>query len=90
MTIFEFIRQFHYENDILKLQEVFSDHGIRVFLENGLESFQAYLILQIRDTPEMLKRFQKQIFRKIPCCIFTEPLNWGKYKNRFELSARSL
>jgi hypothetical protein len=26
---------------------VFSEHGIRVFLENGLESFQAFLILQI-------------------------------------------
>jgi hypothetical protein len=30
-----------------KLQEVFSEHGIRVFLENGLGRFQAFLILLI-------------------------------------------
>jgi hypothetical protein len=44
----------------MKLQEVFSEHGIRVFIENGLGSFQAFLNLQIRDKPEVLKRFQKQ------------------------------
>jgi hypothetical protein len=32
---------------VMKLQEVFSEHGIRVFIENGLGSFQAFLILQI-------------------------------------------
>jgi hypothetical protein len=28
------------QNDVFKLQEDFSEHGIRVFLENGLGSFQ--------------------------------------------------
>jgi hypothetical protein len=43
-----------------KLQEVFSDLGIKVFLENGLGSFRSFLILQIWDKPEVLERFQKQ------------------------------
>jgi hypothetical protein len=60
MTVFEFIGQFCFQNNIFKLQEVFSELGIRVFLENGLENFQTFLILQILDKPEMLKRFQKQ------------------------------
>jgi hypothetical protein len=45
---------------LYKLQEVFSELRIRVSLENGFGRFQAYLILQIWDTPELLKRFQKQ------------------------------
>jgi hypothetical protein len=61
MTVFEFIGQFCFQNNIFKLQEVFSELGIRVFLENGLENFQMFLILQILDKPEMLKRFQKQV-----------------------------
>jgi hypothetical protein len=47
MTIFEFVRQFFFQNDVFKLQEVFSELEIRVFLGNGLGSFQAFLILQI-------------------------------------------
>jgi hypothetical protein len=47
MAVFEFIGQFFFQNDIYKLQEVFSEHEIRVFLEKGLGSFQAFLILQI-------------------------------------------
>jgi hypothetical protein len=39
MTIFEFIRQFFFQNDVFKIQEVFSELAIRVFLENGLGSF---------------------------------------------------
>jgi hypothetical protein len=60
MVIFEFVGQFFFQNDVFKLQEVFSELEIRVFLENGLESFQQFLILQILDKPEALKRFQKQ------------------------------
>jgi hypothetical protein len=58
MPIFEFVGQFFFQNDVYKLQEDFSELGIRVFLENGLESYKAFLILQIRDKPEMIKRFQ--------------------------------
>jgi hypothetical protein len=60
MAIFEFDVQFFYQNDILKLQEDFSEYEIRVFFENGLGSFQIFLILQISDKPEVLKRFQRQ------------------------------
>jgi sRNA-binding regulator protein Hfq len=35
-------------------------HDIRVFLENGLGSFQTFIILQVSDKAEVLKRFQKQ------------------------------
>jgi hypothetical protein len=38
ITIFEFIAQFYFQNDIFELQEVFSE---------GLGIFQAFLILQI-------------------------------------------
>jgi hypothetical protein len=39
MTIFELIGKFYYQNDVFKLQEVFSELEIRVFLENGFGSF---------------------------------------------------
>jgi hypothetical protein len=42
MTIFEFIGQFYFQNDVFKLQEVFLEHGIRIFLENQLGSFFLY------------------------------------------------
>jgi hypothetical protein len=45
MTIFELVRHFFFQNDVFKLQEDFSELGIRVFLVNGLESFQTFLIL---------------------------------------------
>jgi hypothetical protein len=54
------IGQSFFQKDVFKLQEVFSELEIRVFLVNGLESFQTFLILQISDKPEALKRFQKQ------------------------------
>jgi hypothetical protein len=54
MTIFEFIGQFFLTNDVFKLQEVFSELGIKVFFENGLEYFQAFLIL-LRQTREARK-----------------------------------
>jgi hypothetical protein len=60
MATFEFVGQFFFQNNVFQLQENFSEHEIRVFLENGLGSFQTYLILQILDKPEVLKKFQKQ------------------------------
>jgi hypothetical protein len=39
MTIFEFIGQFFFHNDVFKFQEIFPELEIRVFLENGLGSF---------------------------------------------------
>jgi hypothetical protein len=47
MTIFEFIRQFYFQNDDFKLQKVFSELEIRVILGNELESFQIFIILQM-------------------------------------------
>jgi hypothetical protein len=44
---FQFVGQFFFQNDVCKLQEDFSELGIRVFLKNGLGSFQTFLILQI-------------------------------------------
>jgi hypothetical protein len=44
---------------VIKLQEVFSEHEIRVFIENGLVNFQTFLILQISNKPEVIKTFQK-------------------------------
>jgi hypothetical protein len=63
ITILEFFWQFFFQNDVFKLQEDFSELGIIVFLENGLGSFQTFLILQIWDKPEVLKRFQKQFWK---------------------------
>jgi hypothetical protein len=53
-----------FQNDDFKLQEVFSDLEIRVFLKNGLGSFKTFLILKISDKPEVLKRFQK-LFKEL-------------------------
>jgi hypothetical protein len=47
MTVFEFIGQFFFQNYVFKLQYVFSELEIRVFLENGLGSFQRFVILKI-------------------------------------------
>jgi hypothetical protein len=58
--IFEVVRQFFLQNDVFKLQEDFSEHGIRKFLGNELGSFQTFLVLHISDKPGVLKRFQKQ------------------------------
>jgi hypothetical protein len=59
MTVYEFIGQFFFQNDVFKLQKVFSELEIRVFLEIGLGGFQTFLILQISDKPEVLEMFQK-------------------------------
>jgi hypothetical protein len=45
VAVVDFIGPFFFQNNIFKLQEVFSKLGIKVFL--GLESFQPFLILQI-------------------------------------------
>jgi hypothetical protein len=58
MAIFEIVVQFFFQNNVFKLQEVFSELEIRVFLDNEDESFQTFLIFQISDKPEVLKRFQ--------------------------------
>jgi hypothetical protein len=47
MNVNEFIGQFFFQNDIFKLKEAFSELEIKVFLKNGLGSFQTFLILQI-------------------------------------------
>jgi hypothetical protein len=59
MTIFDCTGQFYFQNDVFKFQAVFSELEIKVFLENGLGSFQAFHILQLLDKPEVLKTFQK-------------------------------
>jgi hypothetical protein len=72
----------------LNSKKSFQEHGIRVFHEKGLGSFQTFLIIQIWDKPDVLKTFQKQFwrpnikpkklrilwFRKIPCGLFPKPL----------------
>jgi hypothetical protein len=47
MIIFQFVVQFSFQNDVFKLQKDFSELGIRVLFENGIGSFQTFLILQI-------------------------------------------
>jgi hypothetical protein len=47
MTIFGFIAQFSFQSNVFQLQEDFSELEIRVLPENGLGSFQTFLILQI-------------------------------------------
>jgi hypothetical protein len=63
MSIFELVGRFFFQNDSFNLQEEFKEFGIRVILENGIGSFQTFLILQIWDKPQMLKRFQKQFWK---------------------------
>jgi hypothetical protein len=46
MTIFVFVAQFFFPNCVLKLQEVFSEHGIRLFFENRLGSFNFNLFFK--------------------------------------------
>jgi hypothetical protein len=44
MTVFKFDDYIFFQNDVFELQKVFSEHGIRVFHEKGLGSFQAFLM----------------------------------------------
>jgi hypothetical protein len=44
MTVFEFIGQFLFQNDVFKPQEVFSELEIRVYFDKGLASFQTFLV----------------------------------------------
>jgi hypothetical protein len=64
MTIFKFVGQFFFQNDVFKLQEDFSELGLIVFLKNGIGSFQTFLILHIWDKREVLKRFQNQFWKQ--------------------------
>jgi hypothetical protein len=54
MPIFEFVGRFFFQNDVYKLQEDFSQCGMRVFLDNGLGSYKAFRILQIWDKTEVI------------------------------------
>jgi hypothetical protein len=60
MTVFEFIQQFFFQNDIYQLQEVFSEHGIRVFLVK--ETWKLTDISYLTDLRQTrcAKTFQKQ------------------------------
>jgi hypothetical protein len=49
MIIFEFIRHFYFQNDVFQFLKVFSDIGFRVNLEERLENFEVFFILQIRN-----------------------------------------
>jgi hypothetical protein len=60
MVIFEFDGKFFFQNYVFQLHEVYSELEIRIFLKNGIGSFQTFLILQISDKLEVLKRSQKQ------------------------------
>jgi hypothetical protein len=83
MAIFELVGQFFFQNNIFILQKDFLEFGIRVILENGIGSFQTFLILQIWDKPEVLKRCQKQFWkldsnRKKPRILwFSENILWS-------------
>jgi hypothetical protein len=56
MYNFEFIGHFFFQSDVFKLQDVFSEHGIRVLLEHGLVSCPniSYL-LDLRQTSDAKK-----------------------------------
>jgi hypothetical protein len=81
MSIFEIVKQFIFQNDIFKLQEDFSELRNIVIFENGIESCQAFLILQIWDKPDVLKTFQKQFWKldsKRPRILwFSENIFWS-------------
>jgi hypothetical protein len=65
MTIFELAGEFFFQNDIFKLQEDFSGLGIRVIYENDIGSFQTFLILQIKEEPEVFFRGAKKISKTV-------------------------
>jgi hypothetical protein len=48
MVIFEFDGRFFFQNNVFHLQEDFSEHGIRVFLENELGSFKTFLFYRFQ------------------------------------------
>jgi hypothetical protein len=79
MTVFEFIGQFFVQNDVFKLQEVFSDHGIRI--EKGLEASRHFLFYRFyrsdKNIPKTFLKTRHKIFLKLPCCLFSKPLEEG-------------
>jgi hypothetical protein len=54
-TIFEFCGQFFFQNEVLKLQKVFSEL-VKLFLRTDLESSRHFLFW---DKPEVLKKISK-------------------------------
>jgi hypothetical protein len=48
-TVFEFIGQLFFQNDVFKLPEDFSEHEIRVFLEKGLEASRHFLFYSFEN-----------------------------------------
>jgi hypothetical protein len=60
---FGFIEQFYFQNDVFELQEVFSEHGIRVFLENERWKFSGIsYFTDLRQTREA-KKITKTVLR---------------------------
>jgi hypothetical protein len=55
VTVFEYIGQFLLQNDVFKLQDVFSELMIRVYLENGLGSFRHFLLYRFETNQRCLK-----------------------------------
>jgi hypothetical protein len=77
MTIVEFVGQLFFQHDIFKLQEVFSEHGIRVNLEIGLGNFQYFTDLrQLRGAKKIPKIVLKTRFTTKET---TYTLVFGKY-----------
>jgi hypothetical protein len=55
-TVFEFLGQVFIQNDVFKLQEVFSEVGIRVFFENGTRKFpENFLFYRFETNKRCLK-----------------------------------
>jgi hypothetical protein len=84
MAIFEFFGQFFFQNDVFKLQEDFSEHGIRVCLENELGHFLTlvfvkYLVVSFRSISSVFGRFIEDYLKNLTC--------WEKSINRFGLYA---
>jgi hypothetical protein len=60
MTLFEFLGQFFFCYDVFKLQEVFSEDGIRVYIESGLGNNSYFTdFRQTRDDKKIPKTVLK-------------------------------
>jgi hypothetical protein len=63
MAVFQFVGQYFFQNDVFQLQENFSEHGIRVFLEIGLGSFQTFLNFTDFRQTRSAKKIPKRVLR---------------------------
>jgi hypothetical protein len=63
MTIFEFVGYLFFQNSVFELQEDFSGHGIRVFFETGLGSFQTFLIFPDLRQTKCAKKIPKTVLK---------------------------